>query len=170
MIGSTSLARPHAARGPTWSAAGAYCRTALTMFVIFAWAPVWIAMGGQRSLLSFAGQVQFSGLLVFATTPLGAVPVAWHLRRGQDGPIGMPLVFVALKVALVLVTAALFYVVSSAAPPGRLSPSDAALSRTLAFLMVGIPLSVPFGIVYGAAFRTLIGLWPGQAAEADAGR
>lgn len=170
MTGSTSLPRAGTPRGPGWSVAGTYGRTVLTMFVIFAWAPVWIALEGQRSLLSFAGQVQFSGLLVFATAPLGAVPVAWHLRRGRNGPIGMPLVFVALKVALVVVAAALFYAVNAAAAPGTLSPGNAALSRTLAFLMVGIPLSVPFGIAYGAAFQVLIGLWPGPAAETAARR
>ena len=153
-------ARP-AAR--SWSPAGAYARTLALLLAIFAWAPVWIALDGQRSLMGFLGQLQFSGLLVFATAPLGAIPIAWHLRRGSDGALALPAVFVLLKMALVLLAAGVFYLVNSAGQPGTFSSRTAVGPRTIAFVMVGLLLSIPFGVVYGVIFRALIGLWARRA-------
>ena len=156
----------------TWSPAGAYARTLALLLAIFAWAPVWIALDGQRSLVGVLGQIQFSGLLVFATAPLGAAPIAWHLRRGSAGALALPAVFVLLKMALVLLAAGAFYLVNSAAQPGAYSARTAVGPRTIAFLMVGLLLSIPFGVVYGVTFRALIGLWARRAvrAAAPAGR
>ena len=148
-----------------WSALGTYLRTLALLLLIFAWAPAWIVLGGQRSLVGFLGQLQFSGLLVFATAPLAAVPIAWHLSR-PVGPFGLPALFVLLKMTLVAVAAVTFYLVNSGAQPGAFSSRTAVGPRTLAFLMVGLPLSVPYGIVYGLAFGALLRLWAGRAADA----
>lgn len=141
-----------------WSPIGAYARTALLLLAIFAWAPIWVGVWGQRSLLGILGQVQFSGLVVFLTAPVSAVPISRHLRRATARSLSLPAVFVVLKVALVLLCAAVFYAVHAGAQADAAVPvPDAALPRALAFVMVGVPLSIPFGIVYGLAFQALLG-------------
>ena len=151
-----------------WSPAGTYARTLALLVVIFAWAPIWIVVSGQRSLLGFPGQLQFSGLLVFATAPLGAIAIAWHLRRGREGALALPAAFVLLKMGLVLLAAAIFYVVNMTGQPGTFSSRTAVGPRTIAFVMVGLLLSIPLGVVYGLIFRTLIGVWARRTLRAGA--
>ena len=152
-----------------WSPLRAYLNTTLLLLAIFAWAPLWMWAGGQRSLVSFTGQLQFSGLMVFLTAPLSAVPIAWHLRRAADGSPSLPAVFVVLKVTIVLVSAAVFLAVSAGAPDARLAARELLWPRTQAFLMVGVALSIPLGAIYGCAFQALLGVWA-RAAERPAGR
>ncbi len=152
-----------------WSPARAYLHTAALLLAIFAWAPLWIWAGGQRSLVSFAGQVQFSGLMVFLTAPLSAIVIAWHLRRAVDGSPSLPAVFVALKVVIVVLSAGVFLAVSAGAADARLGARSLLWPRTQAFVMVGVALSIPLGVIYGCAFQALLGVWA-RAAEGRARR
>ncbi len=143
-------------RTAVWSVRRAYLVSAATLPVLFAYAPIWVLVAGHGSLLYPRGQLQLSGMMMFLSTPLTAVFIAWCLRHGSRVGLSLPMAFIAAKVAILLVSAIVYASLLEGTLAGVEPFPVPTFDRMFAYLVVGLGLCLPFGMAYGLAFRAVL--------------
>lgn len=141
-----------------WSWPRRYAVSAAVILAMFVWSPVALWLAGPIDFGSTWGTVRYSALLAFVSTPLTAALLAHVLRHGDHGGLSVQRAFILAKMGVVTVTAILLATVVWPLHEAPLAGPSYGMQAGLTHLLVGIPLSIPFGYAYGLIFRAILGV------------